>query len=384
MRVATVIGFQNLNKLFFLKLSVRCKYLYLQLFFLICISSQGFAQADFYFQDKPMSIVLRAPFTKLLQQRQQVVGTPDEIKSKIVPLPGTLIILSDLNKPISEVPVMIDLRGHTSLMESQCDFPKLKIIFSNNASTFSQTIFSNIEKLDLGTHCSVRGGFSPQLYRSWTGTSPHREALAYRFLNELGVPTLKSQMLYIDYVDSENGRIFGAHRQAFFLEDTAAAAKRLQGVEYFSSQKKYNNPEKASRALFHFVQEATETNQTQVAVMLLFENLIRNNDWKLRVTQDQAISTFLWNVKIIKLLSLNAYYVLPYDFDLSEVVSGYSRSDENIKYYNSLVGAEAFTSAVQIYKNKKKDLYRLIALLPDVYSQRLLKKNLDRFYSQLP
>ncbi len=361
------------------------------IFSLMCFSSQVFAQTELFFQDKPMSVVLKAPFTKLLQQRQQVAGTADEIKSKTIPLPGTLILLSEIGNPVTEIPVQVDLRGHTSLLESQCDFPKLKIIFRNYKKSENaevdptlKTIFSNTEKLDLGTHCSVRGGFSPQLYRSWTGTSPHREALAYRLLNELGVPTLKAQMLYVDYVDSENGRIFGAHRQAFFLEDTTAAANRLKGVEYFSVQKKYNNPEKASRALFHFVQEATDTNQTQVAVMLLFENLIRNNDWKLRVTQDQAISTFLWNVKVIKLLSLNAYYVLPYDFDLSEVVSGYSRSDENIKYYNSLVGAEAFTSAVQIYKDKKKDLYRLITLLPDVYSQRLLKKNLDRFYSQLP
>ena len=131
------------------------------------------------------------------------------------------------------------------------------------------------------------------------------------------------------------------------------------------------------------MQEAPQTDQTQLAVVLLFEGLIRNNDWKLRVTQEQAISTFLWNFKIIKLLSLNAYYVLPYDFDLSEVVSGYSRSDENIRYYSSLVGDEVFANAVKIYKEKKKDLYQLIRLLPDAYSQRLFKKNLDRFYSQL-
>ena len=36
-----------------------------------------------------------------------------------------------------------------------------------------------------------------------------------------------------------------------------------------------------------------------------------------------------------------------------------------------------------MYKEKKKDLYQLIRLLPDAYSQRLFKKNLDRFYSQL-
>ena len=238
--------------------------------------------------------------------------------------------------------------------------------------------------MDLGTHCSVRGGFSPQLYRSWMGTAPHREALVYRMLDLLGVATLRSQMLYIDYVDSENGRNFGVHRQAFFLEDIDAAAKRLQGIEYFSAQKKYVDADKSARALFHFVQEASETDQTQVAVMLLFENLIRNNDWKLRIAQSQTVSTYLWNVKVVKVLSINAYYVLPYDFDLSEVVSGYPRSDENVGYYSSLVGADAFSKAIQIYKDKKKALYQLIPLLQDVYSQRLLKKNLDRFYNQLP
>ncbi len=381
-------NYKKSNGTFAITEQVNFKYfLFLAVIF---ISSQVFAQAELFFQDKPISIVLKAPFTKLLQQRQQVAGNADEIKNKTIPLPGILILLSVSAKPISETPVMVDLRGHTSLLESQCDFPKLKVIFHINKQkenaendSISKTIFSNTEKLDLGTHCSVRGGFSPQLYRSWAGTSPHREALAYRLLNELGVPTMKSQMLYVDYVDSENGRIFGTHRQAFFLEDIGHAAKRLQGIEYFSIQKVFSNPEKSSRALFHYVQEAPQTDQTQLAVVLLFEGLIRNNDWKLRVTQEQAISTFLWNFKIIKLLSLNAYYVLPYDFDLSEVVSGYSRSDENIRYYSSLVGDEVFANAVKIYKEKKKDLYQLIRLLPDAYSQRLFKKNLDRFYSQL-
>ena len=58
------------------------------IFSLMCFSSQVFAQTELFFQDKPMSVVLKAPFTKLLQQRQQVAGTADEIKSKTIPLPG--------------------------------------------------------------------------------------------------------------------------------------------------------------------------------------------------------------------------------------------------------------------------------------------------------
>ncbi len=360
--------------------------------FFLCFSLKAIAKPQLFFQDKPISIVLKAPFTKLLLQ-QQTVADPNEIKSKSPPLPGVLILLSEnISKPNLEIPVMVDLRGHSSLLLNQCDFPKLKIIFSNNKITnppqpsedILKDIFSGIEKLDLGTHCSVRGGFSPQLYRSWMGTAPHREALAYRILDKLGVPTLRSQMLYVDYIDSENGRNFGSHRQAFFLEDVADAAKRLQGVEYYSAQKTYANPEKSARALFHYVQEATDTDQTQVAIMLLFEKLIHNNDWKLKVTQSQIVSTYLWNVKVIKVLSINAYYVLPYDFDLSEMVSGYPRNDDSIGFYSSLVNAESFNKAVQIFREKKKDLYQLIPLLQDVYSQRLLKKNLDRFYNQLP
>src|SRR6185436_14582900 len=85
---------------------------------------------------------IEAPFAELIEKGRR--QSDDGVS-------GTLR-LSDSKRETRLENVRITTRGHTSLRETECSFPKLKLDFSG--SRIDGTIFDGVETLKIGTHCS--------------------------------------------------------------------------------------------------------------------------------------------------------------------------------------------------------------------------------------
>ena len=79
--------------------------------------------------------------------------------------------------------VKISTRGHTSLRESECDFPKLKLDFTGARGEGS--LFQGMSAVKVGTHCSDRPDGPGGKYGRWPNEkAAHREAFVYRLLDD--------------------------------------------------------------------------------------------------------------------------------------------------------------------------------------------------------
>src|SRR5436190_1259329 len=160
---------------------------------------------------------IEAPFAELIEKGRR---RPDE---SVV---GTLT-LSDHKRETRFENVRITTRGHTSLRETECSFPKLKLDFTG--SRVDGTVFDGVERLKIGTHCSDKPDGPGGKYGRWPNEkAAHREAFVYRLLETMNVPTLKARPARLTYVDTgERSRISEPIvREAMLLEDDSEAQER--------------------------------------------------------------------------------------------------------------------------------------------------------------
>lgn len=108
-------------------------------------------------------------------------------------------------------------------------FPKLKITFSRGPD-LDAPVFRGINGLKIGPHCGERADNDlTSLGRLANEKSPLREALVYRLLDTMGVPTLKARPGRITYVysdprtDRTPDQQPPLERNALFVEDDEAA-----------------------------------------------------------------------------------------------------------------------------------------------------------------
>jgi hypothetical protein len=171
--------------------------------------------------------------------------------------------------------VIVSVRGHTS--ETECSFPKLKLKVKDGGS------------LKIGTHCGEEPGetLSKKYGRLTNEKSPFREALAYRLLETLGVPALRSRPARITYLDSSAGA--GAAplvRNGLLLEDDGDAMKRVGGTSEISMEN---------------FGDVTRRGAVADASRIAFgEALIANFDWCLKFTAGDKYRCNdpkpLWNI----------------------------------------------------------------------------------------
>jgi hypothetical protein len=212
--------------------------------------------------------------------------------------------------------VKITLRGHTSMRESECVFPKLKLEFDERARA-QDPMFAGIKTLKLGTHC---GEGEPETLTARFGRlpnehSPLREAFVYRLLDTLGVPSLKARPARITYVFTDaraDGQAGGETlvRNAMLLEDDDAAIARFGTKEI---------PEAAFT-------NARDAFKVEDAARLAFaEALIGNFDWCVRFYPEDRYRCDarhpLWNVLAVQSRDGRAIPVM-YDFDVTGMVTG--------------------------------------------------------------
>jgi len=207
------------------------------------------------------------------------------------------------------IDVKISTRGHTSKQTSECEFPKLKIAFPQGADG---TVFAGMKAVKLGTHCGERGDaeLTSKFGRLANEKEPHREALAYRVLHVLGVPTLQARPARVTYVFADDpGGGDPLVRNAMLLEDDDAAAERYGA--------------KAQLTEDRFESAQSMLAPADVARLAFAEAMLGNFDWCLRFDPGDRYRCDnrhpLWNMLALVRNSGPALPVI-YDFDLTGFV----------------------------------------------------------------
>jgi len=254
------------------------------------------------------------------------------------------------------IPVEIQARGHYRRSRDNCDFPPIRIRFSEDKVT--NTLFSGQDKLKLVTHCSDnRVIFSKYLLK---------EYLAYRIYNLLCDEGYKVRLAKITYND-RGGKNKQLIRFAFFIEKTEHLASRIGGTE------------------IEFSGLAKEiTDQKLTLIFSVFQYLIGNTDWSI---------PGLHNVKLISLPGSN-YVPVPYDFDFSGLVGTYyAIPDPKIPiksifqriYRGPCVELETILPVLELFNGKKSEIYSLISDFEYMEEKERAKvlRYFDKFYKTL-
>lgn len=248
-----------------------------------------------------LELTLEAPFSELFEKAKRD-GDFSARGTLSYAVPGS-------NERVRIDGVGVSTRGHTSMREGQCTFPKLKLKFSAVRPT---SLFDGMTTVKIGTHCADRRDDDlTRRYGRWANEkAAHREALVYRLLDVLEVTSLKARPARITYLDGQksDGPLV---RDAMLLEDDKEAIKRLGGARQIPP--------------LEFGSARGTFSDADTAKLALAEALIGNFDWCLRFylgdTYRCDARHALWNVLAVGRAD-GGVIPLIHDFDLSGMVVG--------------------------------------------------------------
>jgi hypothetical protein len=334
------------------------------------------ALLSFFSSYDVLPLTLSAPFGDLFAHARKQPGYS---------VTGSITI-AERGRPVTIDGVTVTARGHTSLRETECTFPKLKVEFPRE---------SGLHSLKIGTHCGEAIGttLTPKYGRLANEQSPHREAVVYRLLEALGVPTLKARPARITYVATGAPGSGGPQvvRNAMLLEGNEAAVKRLGGSKDIEESEFTN-------AQDQFTPEDT-------AAIAFAEAMIGNFDWCLRMAPRDRYRCDtqhpLWNIGAAAGAGDHATPFM-YDFDVSGMVAGHhlwfknvftaafssSASEPWVEVFAQLQRTRTlFTRATldatrQRFMRQKANAYRAIDAAPiDAAGRALIVQYLDSFFA---
>lgn len=341
---------------------------------------------------------LQAPFAEMAQFKKD--NGINFLANKNKKFPAILSYKNSDQQKIS-FNIQISLRGFTSLQT--CDFPKLEIKFLDSTA---HTLFEDIKKIDLNTHCGEwknKQNSSPGdefMYASLN--KPFREVPIYRFMEKLGLPTLKVHPIYIEYIDTATQQrpesAQNEKYQAFFIEDKTSFMKRLnlseiKGVNDSSKQIDLDS-KKTSPEQYQFLSvqtNAAKIDLKQIAQIELLQFLISNNDWyikksdnELRIPDLKEYLDELWNINIFA-KSSQEWVFLAHDYNLS-YISAVEMEDKfsfTIPFKNKFLSMLDETSKALVLNNfiKQKSLFleELQLLKEDPYYTKIIEHIEEKF-----
>lgn len=221
--------------------------------------------------DAPIQIKIQGPMATLVSNRQEIVR------------PATLVADG------VTYPIMLTPRGITRLKGDTCDFPPLRVEFTQAAPPGS--LFHGQRKLKLVTHCKRAVEFQQKVLLEYS---------AYRLFNLITPESFRARLATIDYVD-EAGRPF-VTRAGFFLEDFSDVAKR-NGM---------------SNAHLGSLVPLSQIDRAGGARFAVFEYMISNYDWSMRAAPNGEECCH--NGRLMAATPGGVTIPVPYDFDYSGLV----------------------------------------------------------------
>jgi hypothetical protein len=272
------------------------------------------------------------------------------------------VTYADHGRSVTVEGVTFTVRGHTSLRETECTFPKLKLTFPRD---------SGLHSLKVGTHCgeSKDASVTAKYGRLANEQSPHREAAVYRLLEAIGVPSLKARPARITYVDtgaSTNGPSSKIERNALLLEGTEAAIKRLGGSKEIE-ERQFTNARDA------FSPEDTAT-------LVFAEAMIGNFDWCLRMTPDDRYRCDaqhpVWNVVAAAGPGTRARPIM-HDFDVAGAVVGHHLWFKDV--FTKTFGSSTSEPAIEVLAQLQRARTLFTRAELDAARQRFMRQKANAY-----
>lgn len=227
--------------------------------------------------DEVLQFTVIAPLDDIFDHRDQ----------ESVEYPGIIII--DAGTQLDTVEVDVRTRGRSRLDNSICRFPPLRLDFPR--SRVAGSVFEGQDKLKLVTHCRDDDRYEQDVIK---------EALVYRFFNELTEVSFQVRMARITYEDTASDDD-PRTRYGFLIEDEEAVAER-NGWSYIATPNvapDYADPE-------------------HLALLEMFQYMIGNADFS-AFSADPGSEECCHNTKPIGEFR-GPIFALPYDFDITGFV----------------------------------------------------------------
>ena len=219
------------------------------------------------------------------------------------------------------VPILLKVRGNTSLNQTECSFPKLSFKFKNKADAASSA-FKGLKRIKIATHCGELAATERTPFgRVANEVAPHREAFVHLVLRTIGLEVPRARPVTNTYEDTSGAAGRSLVRKATLIEDVDDVAARLGGKEARVAETEADVTEDELATV-------EKMNPDEVARVHFAEALIGNDDWRLNsdieyawVTPDYRDPRFpFWNMKAVRLPD-GTERPIPVDFDLSRITS---------------------------------------------------------------
>jgi hypothetical protein len=259
-------------------------------------------------------------------------------------------------------PIRLSARGITRRLQATCQFPPLRVEFTQPPP--KDSLFAGQKRLKLVTHCRSDEGFQQHLLLEYS---------AYRVFNLITPQSYRVRLATVDYAEP-SGKV-STTRWGYFIEDLDDAAKR-------------NDTKKAQvgdRIL------TAQIDPAQAGRVALFEYMIGNLDWSMRA--GPAGEGCCHNTKLI--MGTGGMMVpLPYDFDYSGLVDapyaippeGFSIKNVKSRVYQgySRFNAQALAAAAE-FRARRPAIEVVYGQIPGMSDRTRAKAlaYLGGFFSQI-
>jgi len=238
------------------------------------------------------------------------------------PVPGVLEVQGAAPETL---PIALSTRGTTRKMKEICDFPPLRVEFTNKPGPAS--LFKGQQRLKLVTHCQSSDKFQQDVFLEYA---------AYHLYRALTSESFNVRLAKIDYKSQGGHSIIT--RYGFFIEDIDDVARRngqvrIRGVNHIASSQ--IDPESGAR-------------------FALFQDMISNLDWAMTASP-AGEENCCHNSRLIGAKGATTGLInVPYDFDSSGLVdapyavppAGIHVSDVRVRRYRGFCAHNEQTQAV--------------------------------------
>ena len=207
-----------------------------------------------------------------------------------------------LTAPAETHPIRLSARGLSRRTGGICDFPPLRVEFTQPPAATS--LFAGQRRLKLVTHCKSSGGHQQHVLMEYS---------AYLLLNQLTPISHRVRLATVDYADANGKPIIS--RYGFFIEDLDDVARR-NGLSEARLGDRIN---------------AAQLDPSHAARTALFMYMIGNLDWSMRAgPQGEGCCH---NSRLLS--GGPALIPVAYDFDYSGLVDApYAIPPEQIRVRN--------------------------------------------------
>lgn len=252
----------------------------------------------------------------------------------------------------------IRLKARGNNRREQCFFPPIYLNFKTDPIEHSE--LEGMKKVKLVTHCNNSKSYQEYILK---------EYLIYKLYNILSDYSFRVKLLEIDYKDTGK-RKRNYSQYGFLIEPIDLLAKRNNAVEIEAK-----------------LIPATEVEPFDTDVAALFQYMIGNTDWRIKVGH---------NTKFVKSMDVVSTHVIPvpYDFDFSGFVGTYYafpqewtsiQSIYNREYLGYCRDDEQYIKVVKHFLMHKDDINSTVASFSHLSekTREVLLNYLDSFFEML-